>query len=154
MDQKIKDFAREISQQFPISTSDAFVFLSQVVKDAERKELRKKFYAELAALTEEYKGKFVKINESIIKISKVMGNFEGCIIIQGNTMSLFNNDDDDYTAIDISLYCERVLIDEMVTDSSIIKNEIEKHLITEEQPKEYFQEYLEIVKKNVEKSLF
>lgn len=154
MDQKIKDFAREISQQFPISTSDAVVFLSQAIKDAERKELRNKFYVELAILTEEYKGKFVKIDKSIIKISKVIGNFESYITIQGNTMSLFNNDADDYTAIDNSLHGERVLIDEMVTDSSIIKNEIEKHLITEEQAKEYFQEYLEIVKKNVEKSLF
>ena len=53
MDQKIKDFAREISQQFPISVSDAIVFLNNAVQKAEQKVDRDRLYAEIDALKKE-----------------------------------------------------------------------------------------------------
>ena len=70
MDQKIKDFARELSQQFPISVSDAVVFLNEAVQKGEQKVYRDKLYAEIDKLSEEYKGRFIKIYNAVIKISK------------------------------------------------------------------------------------
>ena len=57
------------------------------------------------------------------------------------------------TLIEVSANSERYFLEKFDNLSSI-REEIEKSLITEEQAKEFFQEHLEIVKKNAEKLLF
>ena len=152
MDQKIKDFAREISQQFPISVSDAVVFLNEAVQKAEQKVYRDKLYAEIDKLSEEYKGRFIKIYNAVIKISKFKVEWDLSASVEGHLTSSFMNDFD-YTSIEVSANSVRYFLEKYDSLPSI-REDIEKNLITEEQAKEYFQEYLEIVKKNAEKLLF
>ena len=152
MDQKIKDFAREISQQFPISVSDAMVFLNDAVQKAEQKAHRDRLYAEIDKLSEEYKGRFTKIGNAVIKISNIKVEWDLNIVVEGHLTTSFTNEFG-YTSIEVSADNERYLL-EMHDGLPSIREEIEKSLITEEQAKEYFQEYLEIVKKNAEKLLF
>ena len=152
MDQKIKDFAREISQQFPISVSDAVVFLNEAVQKAEQKVYRDRLYAEIDKLSEEYKGRFIKIYNAVIKISKFKVEWDLSVAVEGHLTSSFMNDFD-YTSIEVSANSERYFL-EKFGNLSAIREEIEKSLITEDQAKEFFQEHLEIVKKNAEKLLF
>lgn len=152
MDQKIKDFAREISQQFPISVSDVMVFLNDAVQKAEQKAYRDKLYAEIGTLSEEYKGRFIKIGNAVMKISNIKVEWNLDIVVEGHLTTSFTNEFG-YSSIEVSANNERYFLEKFDNLSSI-REEIEKNLITEEQAKEYFQEYLEIVKKNAEKLLF
>lgn len=152
MDQKIKDFARELSQQFPISVSDAMVFLNDAVQKAEQKVYRDKLYAEIDKLSEEYKGRFIKIGNAVIKISNIKVEWDLNIVVEGHLTTSFTNAFG-YASIEVSANNTRYLLEKYDSLPSI-REEIEKNLITEEQAKEYFQEYLEIVKKNAEKLLF
>lgn len=152
MDQKIKDFAREISQLFPISVSDAMVFLNDAVQKAEQKAYRDKLYAEIGTLSEEYKGRFIKVGNAVMKISNIKVEWNLDIVVEGHLTTSFTNALG-YTSIEVSANSERYFLEKFDNLSSI-REEIEKSLITEDQAKEYFQEYLEIVKKNAEKLLF
>lgn len=152
MDQKIKDFAREISQQFPISVSDAVVFLNDAVQKAEQKVHRDRLYAEIDALSEEYKGRFIKIDNAVMKILNFKVEWDLDIVVEGHLTTSFTNEFG-YASIEVSANNVRYFLKKHDSFSSI-REEIEKNLITEEQAKEYFQEYLEIVKKNAENLLF